>query len=193
MFHVELKQRPNTTRAFNLTQEELNRRFLAPLRAGESVTYAEREWDPARTRLTIYEGRELGPEEIGLGRGWQNVVRSGTEVTEQMLNSAPTGRVERPEEVGRLKDRVLGRLTAGPQSLAEVVEMADAMLPAARPSQRLGAAELTVWELLQEGTVELSGAAGPEEWSRTLLSWDAWRQATTSSISLARSSSEANR
>jgi hypothetical protein len=192
VFHVELKQRPNTSRAFNLTAEELGQRFLAPLRAGQTVTYDEREWEPDKTRLTIYEGRALGPEEIGMGRGWQNVMRSGTEVTEQMLSAAPA-RVERPAEVDRLKERVLGRLTAGPQTLAEVVEMADQLLPEARPSQRLSLAELTVWELLHEGTVELSGVAGREEWQRVLLGWEAWRQATTSSISLARSSSEANR
>lgn len=193
MFHIELKQRPHTARAFNLTEEELNQRFLAPLRAGRAVSYGEREWEPSQTRLTVYEGRALGPEEIGLGRGWQNAVRTGTEVTERVLNSRPAARVERPGEVDRLKERVLGRLTAGPQTLAEVVEMADRLLPQARPSQRLSLAELTVWELLHEGTVQLQDAAGPEEWERALLDWEAWRQATTSSISLSRSASEANR
>jgi hypothetical protein len=192
VFHIELRQRPHTTRAFNLTEEELGRRFLAPLRAGQTLTYAEREWEPAKTKLTIYEGRELGPEEIGLGRGWQNVVRSGTEVTERMLGAAPA-REQRPAEVDRLKERILGRLTAGPQTLAEVVQMADALLPEARPSQRLSAAELTVWELLHEGKVRLSGAESPEDWERALMGWEAWDQATTSSISLARSGSEANR
>jgi hypothetical protein len=192
VFHVELKQRPHTTRAFNLTEDELNQRFLGPLRAGQTISYAEREWDPGRTRLTIYEGRALGPEEIGLGRGWQNVVRTGSEVTERML-SGTRGRVERPAEVDRLKERMLGRLSAGSQTLAEVVQMSDALLPGARPSQRLSTAELAVWELLHDGTVEMVDRAGPEEWERTLLSWEAWSQATTSSISLARSASEANR
>ena len=192
VFHVELKQRPHTTRAFNLTEAELTQRFLAPLRAGQTLSYAEREWEPGQTRLTIYEARELRPEEIGMGRGWQNVMRTGTEVTERMLSAAPA-RTQRPAEVERLKERVLGRLTAGPQTLAEVVEMADALLPAGRPSQRLSIAELAVWELLQEGTVRLEGATGPHGWEQALLGWAAWRQATTSSISLARSSSEANR
>ena len=193
MFHVELKQRPHTTRAFNLTEEELHRRFLGPLRAGVTVSYAEREWVPGKTRLTIYEGRALGAEEIGLGRGWQNVMRTGSEVTERVLGTAPAAQAERPVTVDRLKERMLGRLTAGPQTLAEVVEMSDALLPGARPSQRLSVAELAVWELLHEGTVELIGAPGPEDWESTLLGWEAWSQATTSSISLARSASEANR
>jgi hypothetical protein len=192
VFHVELKQRPHTTRAFNLTEEELHQRFLGPLRAGRSVSYAEREWDPGRTRLTIYEGRALRPEEIGLGRGWQNVMRTGSEVTERVLGAPPAAPAERPAAVDQLRERILGRLTAGPQTLAEVVEMADALLPGARPSQRLSAAELAVWELLHEGAVELQGHR-PEEWEETLLDRVAWSQATTSSISLARSASEANR
>lgn len=192
MFHIELRQRPHTARAFNLSEEELSRRFLAPLRAGQTLAYGDREWEPAKTKLTIYEGRELGPEEIGLGRGWQNVARSGTEVTERMLGTAPA-RAPRPPEVDRLKERILGRLTAGPQTLAEVVQMADELLPGARPSQRLSAAELTVWELLHGGTVCLRGAESPEQWERVLMRWEAWDQATTSSISLARSVSEANR
>ena len=93
MFHIELRQRPHTARAFNLSEEELSRRFLAPLRAGQTLAYGDREWEPAKTKLTIYEGRELGPEEIGLGRGWQNVARSGTEVTERMLGTAPAHRM----------------------------------------------------------------------------------------------------
>lgn len=193
MFHVELKQRPHTTRAFNLTEEELQRTFLRPLRAGQTVSYAEREWEPGKTRLTIYEGRALGPEEIGLGRGWQNVMRTGSEVTERLLQAPPAAQAERPDTVDRLKERMFGRLTAGPQTLSEVVEMSDALLPGARPSQRLNVAELAVWELLHEGTIELIGAPGPEEWAATLLGWEAWSQATTSSITLARSSSEANR
>jgi hypothetical protein len=193
VFHVELKQRPHTTRAFNLTEEELQRTFLRPLRAGQTVSYAEREWEPGKTRLTVYEGRALGPEEIGMGRGWQNVMRTGSEVTERLLGAPAAVQAERPATVDRLKERMFGRLTAGPQTLAEVVEMSDALLPGARPSQRLNVAELAVWELLHEGRIELIGAPGPEEWAATLLGWEAWSQATTSSITLARSSSEANR
>jgi hypothetical protein len=192
VFHIELKQRPHTARAFNLTEEELNQRFLAPLRSGQTISYGEREWEPGRTRLTVYEGRGLGHEEIGLGRGWQNAVRTGTDVTQRVLGSA-RARVERPAEADRLKERVLGRLTAGPQTLAEVLQMADQLIPQARPSQRLSLAEVTVWELLHEGSVQLEDAAGPAQWQRVLLGWEAWRQATTSSISLSRSASEANR
>lgn len=195
MFHVELRQRPHVARAFNLDIEELQRRFLGPLRAGRTITHGDREWAAGKTRMTIYEGRELGPEEIGLGRGWNNARRSGTDVTERMLNAAPA-RAERPEEVDRLKERLLGRLSAGPILLAEVVALADDLPSGARASHRLGLAELAVWELLHQGAAELEGPAGAverREWERTLLSWAAWGQATTSSISLARSRSEANR
>ena len=114
-----------------------------------------------------------------------------------MLGTAPAAQAERPATVDRLKERVLGRLTAGPQTLAEVVEMSDALLPGARPSQRLSVAlSMAVWELLHErGTARARSQAtpGPEDWQSTLLGWEAWSQATTSSISLARSASEANR
>jgi hypothetical protein len=195
VFHVELRQRPHVARAFNLSAEELQRRFVGPLRAGRTIAHADREWTAAKTRLTIYEGRELGPEEIGLGRGWGNVLRSGTDVTQRMLNAAPA-RADRPEEVDRLKERLLGRLSAGPIPLAEMVALAHDLPPGARASHRLGLAELAVWELLHQGAAELQGPAGVierGEWERTLLSWAAWSQATTSSISLARSASEANR
>lgn len=195
MFHVELRQRPHVARAFNLPAEELQRQFVGPLRAGRTISYADREWTAGKTRLTIFEGRELGPEEIGLGRGWGNARRHGTDVTARMLSATPA-RGERPKEVDRLKERLLGRLSAGPIPLAGVVALADDLPPGARASHRLGLAELAVWELLHQGAAELHGAAGAidsGEWERTLLGWAAWNQATTSSIRLARSASEANR
>jgi len=196
MYHVELRQRPHVARAFNLTAEDLDRHFVAPFLARRVLVYGEREWLPGKTKLTIYEGRELRPDEIGMGRGWGNVTRTGSDVSEQMLKRAPAAGAGRAPELVRLKERLVGRLGAGPVALGEAVALADDLLPGRRASERLGLAELAVWELLHERAADLlSGGEelAREEWERRLLDWRTWAQATTSSISLTRSSSEANR
>ncbi len=47
----------------------------------------ERKWAPERAKLTIYEGPELRPDEIGVGRGWGNVTKYGTDVTGRLLSA----------------------------------------------------------------------------------------------------------
>lgn len=189
-------------RAFNLSADELNGRFIAPLRAGQTIVYADREWLPAKTKVTIYEARELGPEEIGLDRGWGNVTRDGRDVTVEVLARTPVAaREPRAPEVDQMKERLLGRLAGGPVGLGEAVGLADDLLPDRRVSERLAVAELAVWELLHEQRVALIDESEwepyklpPESWQPTLLDAAAWGlQATTSSIRLARSESEANR
>ena len=43
VFHVELRQRPNMARAFNLSEEEVIARFLKPLMAGRPLIYEDRD------------------------------------------------------------------------------------------------------------------------------------------------------
>ena len=196
MFHVELRKRPHVARAFNLNHAELRQRFVDPYLAGRSLLHADREWAADKVKLTIYEGRELRPEEIGLGRGWGNVLRSGSDVTERELDRSAVQPTESRAELIRLKDRLLGRLAAGSIGLGEAVQLADDLLSGGRASARLALTELAVWEVLHEGLAILVGAPGDiprEAWEAVLLEWATWGQATTSSIRLARSASEANR
>ena len=74
MFHLELRQFPHVARAFNLSREELERRFVGPWVSGQAIDQDDRRWSPEKARLTILEGPELRLEEIGLGRGWANLM-----------------------------------------------------------------------------------------------------------------------
>ncbi|MGB8879441.1 MAG: hypothetical protein WCD11_24215, partial [Solirubrobacteraceae bacterium] len=88
MFHVELRQFPHQTRAFNLTRQELDARILGPWVSGGRVELDDRRWTSDRARLTIYEGPVLTGDQLGLGRGWANVTRQGEDVTERLLAEA---------------------------------------------------------------------------------------------------------
>jgi hypothetical protein len=185
VFHLEIRQRPHMTRAFNLSEQELTARFLAPFAAGQTVHYADRDWEPRKAKLTVYEGPELRPEEIGMGRGWANVTRHGTDVTDRTVGNVRTETARDPA-LDRLRERVLGRLAAGPAALREVVPLADDLLPGHRASERLALAEIAVWELLHQQQVELVAGEGAEddpvpaeEWQSTLLDWTAWALGTS--------------
>jgi hypothetical protein len=192
VLHIELRQRPHVARAFNLTETELLERFLGPHAAGRLIRYADREWEPRKTRVTVLEGEELGPEQIGMGRGWGNAQRGGRDVTEELLARVGGQRAphrENPQErieLDRLKERLRGRVQAGPLPLPDIVVLADERLEEVRVSVRLGLAELAVWELLREGVLELRRdglALATPDWAAALLAWEAWR---SDAISVAR-------
>jgi hypothetical protein len=198
MFHVELRQRPNVARTFNLTGEALRAQVVSKLRSGELFEYAGHEWDGRQAHVTILEGPQLAPHELLLGRGWSNAQKSGTDVTGKVLEHSQSD-AGRRDAIDRLTERILGRISAQPLTLAAAVSLADDLLPGHRASERLAVAELAAWELLHRGRADLvdgSGTAiGPQEWEQLLLRWETWSgaQATASSISLARSASEENR
>jgi hypothetical protein len=85
VFHVELRRFPHSARAFNLSERELVTRVLEPWLQGEEFEFAERRWNPTRCDLQILEGERLRPDELSIGRGWQNALRSASDVTERML------------------------------------------------------------------------------------------------------------
>ena len=172
MFHVELRQFPNQTRAFNLSREELEVRILQPWVSGVAVELDDRRWAPDRARLTIYEGPALAGDQLGLGRGWSNVTRTGENVTARLL-----AEVAQPPPVASLKHELVARLASGSLSLSDVVELVGEAYPQARVSERIALCEQAVWELLHEGAVQLTRAGAPvgrEEWQPVLLSWGAW-------------------
>ena len=87
MFHVELRQFPHTVRAFNLTRERVHARIVAPWLRGELVELDSQQFAPERAKLKIYEGPELATADMGMGRGWQNVMRRGEDVTDRELGA----------------------------------------------------------------------------------------------------------
>ena len=117
MFHVELRQFPHQTRAFNLTRDELDARIVGPWIAGEVVELNEYRWLPDRATLTIYEGPQLEVADMGLGRGWQNVTRQGREVTQEVLIEARDETSELPT-ADDFKDEVAARAGAGAISIS---------------------------------------------------------------------------
>ena len=88
MFHVEMRMGMNVVREFNLSDERLWLEFLAPLMADQEFILEGHDFTPRHTRLTIYEGPELRLDQLNFGRGWQNVERTASDVTERVLARA---------------------------------------------------------------------------------------------------------
>ncbi len=175
MFHLELRQFPHVARVFNLKREELDGRFARPWVSGSVIEHDDRRWTPDRARLTILEGPELRPEEIGLGRGWATVGKNAKDVTETVLAQAQRDSEGR-STVEMFKAGILA--SAGARVTFEaVMELAAAQYPRWRASERLALAEQAVWELLHQGRLTLSGLTGAierEHWQPILLSWSTW-------------------
>jgi hypothetical protein len=175
VFHLELRQFPHVSRAFNLSREELDHRFARPWVTGIEIEYEDRQWTPGKAKLTIYEGPELKLEELGLGRGWAAVGKNSQEVTETILAQAQRGSEGRAT-LEMVKAAVRGAART-PLTLPEVVELVAADYPRWRPSEQLGMAEQAVWELLHQQRLALRGPDGVlsgEQWSAILLSWSCW-------------------
>lgn len=175
MFHLELRQFPHVARAFNLSREELDLRFARPWVSGAPVIHEDRHWSPDKARLTIFEGPELRPEDMGLGRSWANVGRTSQEVTETVLAEAERG-AEGRSTVGLFK-ATLRDAAQTPISLHNVMELAIAEYPSWRASEQLALAEQAVWEMLHQGHLTLSDLDGPiaaERWAPILLRWTTW-------------------
>jgi hypothetical protein len=162
MFHVELRQFPNVARAFNLNQEQLERQILEPWVNVGSVELQDRRWSAGRARLKIYEGPQLGPEQIGLGRGWANVSRAGRDVTEQRLTEFNQAAAHDPRLM-RLKAALLENCRERQLDLPAIVALAGELDAALDERQRLALSERAASELLREGLLALT-AAGP--WTR---------------------------
>lgn len=172
MFHVQLRQFPYVTRAFNLNREQLDARILGPWAVGSAVDLNDRSWEPDRARLTIYEGPELAREEIGLGRGWASVQRSGEDVTARLL-----AQVEAMPGLEQFKGELVSMTARGRVALPRVVELAGERQLRSRPSERLALCEQGVWELLHQHKVKIvrgEQTLRPDQWQLVLLDWSTW-------------------
>lgn len=186
MFHVELRQFPHQTRTFNLTREELDERIVTPWLAGEVIELNEYRWLPDRATLTIYEAPGLAVADMGLGRGWQNVTRSGRDVTQEVLIEArhDDGRMPTADD---FKAEIAARSAAGAISISGVVELAGEWYPQSRVSERIALCEGVVWELLHSVPVTLSRRGNPVpayEWQELLLTWPTWTDDGPDTVSL---------
>jgi hypothetical protein len=126
--------------------------------------------------VLVYEGPELRPDQIGMGRGWPNVQKHGHEVTQRLLASVQQTAIRNPTAEA-LKQRLLGRLAAGSVTLAEVLALAAEMSTGQRFSGQAAIAEVAVWELLEkhELVLESDGQPVPQtEWQWLLMDHRAW-------------------
>ncbi len=181
-FHVELKDHRDVVRAFNLSEAQVMSRFITPLRTTARFSIEDKEFESRNARLIIVEGPRLATGELGLGLGWTTARKRGEDVTERFLSvevgSAPSLGTPGLELAGRLRERVLGRLAAGPLPLAEAIGLSADLMVGHRVSERLGAIETVVWEMLHTGQVHgltLDGEpVPPERWEATVLAEATW-------------------
>jgi hypothetical protein len=172
MFHAEMRAGTHVVREFNLDERSLWLRYLAPLMDGKEFVREGHEWIPNKTRLTILEGPELRTDQISMGRGWPNAQRASTEVTGAVLTRArelrdaaaatrtPGGEPEAPPDAGWriLRERLIGRLGAGPVSAQQIEALAASAMPDADQAVRTAACERAVWELLAAGEAQLAAS-----------------------------------
>ncbi|MGH2835161.1 MAG: hypothetical protein ACRDLT_00800 [Solirubrobacteraceae bacterium] len=162
MFHVELRMGMHLVREFNLGEERLWLGFLAPLMADREFSVEGHEFSPHQTQLKVYEGPELRPDQLGLGRGWQNVERTSADVTERVLARARehTGRAQPqrtlPAVAELVCERLIGRIAAGPVSAQEMLETAAELMPESSEGECLDAAQRAAWRLLELGHAQLA-------------------------------------
>lgn len=168
----------HVARAFNVGDADLHTQFLAPLRGGEPFRFQDREWEPRKTRLLVFEAPELRPDQIAMGRGWGTVEKLGKEVTAEVVSGRQAvASPARPAAVDPLKQQLIDQVSAGALPLCDVVVMAAALAPGRRASEQLAAAEMAVWELLHQGQAGLqSGEATvtQDRWQQLLLDTRAW-------------------
>ena len=142
MLHLELRQFPHSARAFNLAPADIAG-LLAAWVAGTPVDWGEREWEPRKAKLTILEGPELPPSELGMGRGWPAAQRAGQEVTFELLAGARA-----PAAEDRRAD-VLALCGSAPRTLDELIQQAGGSGP------ERAALERAVWALVVAGELRL--------------------------------------
>ena len=151
MFHIELRQFPHNTHAFNLTEAQLRGTVIAPWLREQTIDVGDRKWVPANTMLTILEGPELTTGDMAMGRGWAAARRKGRDVTRQMLAPAPPAAAALDD----LTRELLSMTAADLVSVHEAWLLASTWYPGRRASDRLVAAEGAVRALLLTGHAAL--------------------------------------
>jgi hypothetical protein len=165
MFHVEMRMGAQVVREFNLSERRLWLELLEPLMSDRELKIEGHEFIPRQTRLKVYEGPELRPDQLGVGRGWQNVERSAADVTERVLTRARghTGRarddrsqVEVPSAPDLVTERMISRLGAGPISAQEILGDVADLMPHATVHEHTEVARQAVWQLLERDAAQLA-------------------------------------
>jgi len=187
VYHVELREFPHNTHAFNLDEERLRTEVLDPFARGEIFELGGRAWVPQRTKLTVLEGAELPLHALSMNRGWNNARRKAQDVTSAVLATleagpptpAPSAASASSEEVV-VRD-ILARCAMGPLSLAAVWDRAEIAAPDGSSGDWLVLAQGAVSKLLADERVTLrrgeepdAPAIGTDELAAVLRTREAW-------------------
>jgi len=186
VYHVELREFPHNTHAFNLDEERLRTEILDPFARGEIFELGGREWVPQRTQLTVLEGAELPLHALSMGRGWNNARRKAQDVTSAVLElleaapPAPAASASASREEAMVRD-ILARCAMGPLSLAAVWDRAEIVAPDGSSGDWLVLAQGAVSKLLADGRVTLrrgeepdASAIATDELAAVLRTREAW-------------------
>ncbi len=169
MYHVELREFPHNTHAFNLSEERLRSEVLDPFARGEIFELGGRAWVPQRTNLTVLEGAELPLHALSMNRGWNNARRKAQDVTAAVLATMEADRPPTPAaspagasgEEAVVRD-ILARCAIGPLSLATVWDRAEIAAPDGSSGDWLVLAQGAVSKLLADGRVTLRRGEEPD-------------------------------
>jgi hypothetical protein len=170
MFHVEIRMGMSVAREFNLDDRGLYLTFLEPLLSDREFSFEGHDYFPRHTRIVVLEGPELPLDQLGMGRGWGNAERTGTDVTESVLAKARAHLASHPAGTApahpapaapaavedALRERLIGRLSAGPVTLADIAAIAADLMPESPPEEQLAASRGAALELLSAGDAHLS-------------------------------------
>jgi hypothetical protein len=93
-FHIEISGGINHARAFNLSEDVVQRSIVDPWVNDRPIELGDRKWVPKESELRILEGPELSNPDLSFGNGWANAERGGEFVTKRLLDEAVQARRE---------------------------------------------------------------------------------------------------
>jgi hypothetical protein len=87
VYHLELRHFPRRVQRYNLSGADVGA-IVIPWVEDRAVELGEQRWSPHTAAITIFEGAEVSPDQISMGRGWRTVERECEDVTERVLAEA---------------------------------------------------------------------------------------------------------
>ena len=183
VFHAQLQRFPHSARAFNLSEAEVRATIAEPWEAGRLIELGERFWTPGECKLTLLAGPPLEAGALGMGRGWAAALKTGRDVTGELIRGS--GRAADPRRVAPgppfadFKDEILTLAVQRPRPLSELWRLAGGRYPERALSDCLGLAERAVEELLHDDLAALTADAVAADVplaarARVIRAWDTW-------------------
>jgi hypothetical protein len=87
VYHLELRKFPKRVQRYNLSGAEVGE-IVIPWVEERGFELGEQRWSPHTATITIFEGAEVSPDLMSLGRGWHAVERECRDVTDLVIAEA---------------------------------------------------------------------------------------------------------